>query len=60
MRGADLAWLLGALALLVVLTVALEAFRDYRECRRGGVVLVEGPARVGVPSHERCIAYLLR
>lgn len=56
----DIAWVVGMVTVTVLLTIALQACKDYRECRRGVVVLVEGPARAGVPSHERCIDYLFR
>jgi len=60
MRASDVAWVVVAVPLLIVLTIGLEACRDYRECLRGGVVLVDGPSRVGVPSRARCLAYLFR
>jgi hypothetical protein len=60
MRAGDALFVLGAAVVLILGTIGLEACRDYRECRRGGVVLVDGPSRVGVPSHDRCVAYLLR
>jgi len=60
MRLDDIVWVFAGLVISILLVIGLSACRDYRECRRGGVVLVEGPSRVAAPSHERCVAYLFR